>query len=147
MNTKTLDQIKNEYYGEVGAPERDRLERELEALRIGFKIRSAREKLEMTQAELASRIDKKRTFISKVENDGENITLTTLFDIVGDLGWERTSSSLTDTDVYQLHWYLEKQYGLKNERNINKAMNIAGCVFPIVLVISVCMLKVMKVKQ
>ena len=47
-------------------------------------------------------------------------------DIVGDLGWERTSSSLTDTDVYQLHWYLEKQYGLKNERNINKAMNIAA---------------------
>ena len=82
MNTKTLDQIKNEYYGEVGAPERDRLERELEALRIGFKIRSAREKLDMTQAELASRIYKKRTFISKVENDGENITLKTLFDIV-----------------------------------------------------------------
>lgn len=47
-------------------------------------------------------------------------------DIVGDLGWERTSFSLTDTDVYQLHWYLEKQYGLKNERNINKAMNIAA---------------------
>lgn len=44
MNTKTLDQIKDEYYGEAGTPERDRLERELEALRIGFKIRSAREK-------------------------------------------------------------------------------------------------------
>lgn len=42
-------------------------------------------------------------------------------DIVGNLGWKRTSSSLTDTDVYQLHWYPEKQYGLKNERNINKA--------------------------
>ena len=68
MNTKTLDQIKDEYYGEVGMPERDR--------------RSAREKLDLTQAELASRIDKKRTFISKVENDGENITLKTLFDIV-----------------------------------------------------------------
>ena len=82
MNTKTLDQIKNEYYGEIGMPERDRLERELEALRIGFKIRNAREKLNMTQAELASRVDKKRTFISQVENDGENITLKTLFDIV-----------------------------------------------------------------
>ena len=82
MNTKTLDQIKNEYYGEIGMPERDRLERELEALRIGFKIRNAREKLNMTQAELASCVDKKRTFISKVENDGENITLKTLFDIV-----------------------------------------------------------------
>ncbi len=82
MNTKTLDQIKKDYYGEIETPERDRLERELEALRIGFKIRNAREKKEMTQAQLASKIDKKRTFISKVENDGENITLKTLFDIV-----------------------------------------------------------------
>lgn len=82
MNTKSLDQIKSDYYGEIGTPERERIERELEALRIGFKIRNAREKKEMTQAQLASRIDKKRTFISKVENDGENITLKTLFDIV-----------------------------------------------------------------
>lgn len=82
MNTKTLDRIKDEYYGEAGTPERDRLERELEALRIGFKIRTAREKKNMTQEELANRIDKKRTFISKVENDGQNLTLKTLFDIV-----------------------------------------------------------------
>jgi ribosome-binding protein aMBF1 (putative translation factor) len=82
MTTKTLDQLKTQYYGEVGAPERDRLERELEALRVGFKIRAAREKMSLTQEELAKRINKKRTFISKVENDGENITLRTLFDIV-----------------------------------------------------------------
>lgn len=36
----------------------------------------------MTQEQLAERIDKKRTYISKVENDGENITLRTLYDIV-----------------------------------------------------------------
>ena len=47
-------------------------------------------------------------------------------DIVGNLGWQRTSSSLTDTDVYQIHWYLEKNYDLKNDRNINKAMNIVA---------------------
>lgn len=81
-NTKTLDQIKNEYYGRVGTPERDRLERELEALRIGYKLRSAREKKEMTQTELAERIDKKRAFISKVENNGMNLTLKTLIEIV-----------------------------------------------------------------
>ena len=40
-----LDQIKDKYYGEIGTPERDPLENELEALRIGFKIKSAREKL------------------------------------------------------------------------------------------------------
>lgn len=81
-NIKTLDEIKTQYYGEIGTPERDRLENELEALRIGFKIKSAREQLNLTQEELAERVNKKRTFISKVENDGENITLRTLYDIV-----------------------------------------------------------------
>lgn len=82
MNTTSLDQIKERYYGEIGTPERDNLERELETLRIGMKIRSAREKKNLTQSELAERIDKKRSFISKVENDGGNITLKTLYDIV-----------------------------------------------------------------
>lgn len=82
MNTTSLDQLKTKYYGEVGEPERDRLERELEALRIGFKLRTAREQQALTQEEVARRINKKRTFISKVENDGENITLKTLFEIV-----------------------------------------------------------------
>ncbi len=81
-NIQTLDQIKDKYYGTTGTPERDRLENELEALRIGFKIKSAREQLNLTQEQLAERVDKKRTYISKVENDGENITLRTLFDIV-----------------------------------------------------------------
>jgi ribosome-binding protein aMBF1 (putative translation factor) len=82
MNVKTLDQIKSQYYGEVGTPERDRLENELEALRIGLKIRAAREQSGLTQEQVANRINKKRTFISKVENDGENITLRTLYDVV-----------------------------------------------------------------
>ena len=81
-NTKSLDQLKAQYYGEVGTPERDRIERELEALRIGFKLRSAREQQSLTQEEVAKRINKKRSFISKVETDGENITLKTLFDVV-----------------------------------------------------------------
>ena len=72
MNTTSLDQIKERYYGEKGTPERE----------IGIKIREAREKMKLTQSELADRIDKKRSFISKVENDGGNITLKTLYDIV-----------------------------------------------------------------
>lgn len=81
-NIQTLDQLKNKYYGEIGTPERDRLENELEVLRIGYKIKTARENLHLTQEQLAERVDKKRPFISKIENDGENITLRTLFDIV-----------------------------------------------------------------
>lgn len=82
MNTMTLDQIKDKYYGEVGTPNRDRLENELSALRIGVQIRMAREKLAMTQSQLAERIHKQRPFISKVENDGGNLTLKTLYEIV-----------------------------------------------------------------
>ena len=81
-NTKSLDQLKTQYYGEVGTPERDRIERELEALRIGFKLRSAREQQSLTQEEGAKRTNKKRPCISKVETGGENITLKTLFDVV-----------------------------------------------------------------
>ena len=81
-NIKTLDQIKDKYYGLKGTPERDELERELESLRISLKIREAREQLKMTQEQLANRIDKKRSFISKIESNSENITLKTLFDIV-----------------------------------------------------------------
>lgn len=81
-NIKTLDQIKDQYYGVVGTPKRDDLERELEALRVGLKIKNARESLNMTQEQLANRINKKRSFISKVESDGENMTLKTLFDVV-----------------------------------------------------------------
>ncbi|MFI3261556.1 MAG: helix-turn-helix transcriptional regulator [Rikenellaceae bacterium] len=82
METKTLDQLKDQYYGSVGTESRDTLERELEALRIGFKIREAREKLGLTQAQLAERVGKKREFISKIENDGQNITLKTLFEVI-----------------------------------------------------------------
>ena len=81
-NIQTLDQLKSKYYGEIGTPERDRLENELEALRIGYKIKTAREALNLTQEQLAERVDKKRPFISKIENDGENIALRTLFDVV-----------------------------------------------------------------
>jgi toxin-antitoxin system, antitoxin component, xre family len=81
-NIKTLDQIKDKYYGLKGTPERDELERELESRRIGLKIREAREQLKITQEQLANRIDKKRSFISKIKSNSENITLKTLFDIV-----------------------------------------------------------------
>ena len=50
--------------------------------------------------------------------------LTGKVDIVKNLGWDKNAAGLTDTDIYQIHWYLEKNYGIKNERNINKAMNI-----------------------
>lgn len=82
MEIHTLDEIKDKFYGKKGTPERDRIEHELEALRLGLQIREARKRQKLTQSQLAKRINKKRTFISKVENDGGNLTLKTLYDIV-----------------------------------------------------------------
>jgi DNA-binding XRE family transcriptional regulator len=78
----TWSQIKDEIYGERGTERRDNLEREAESFKIGLLLKRAREARHMTQEELGQIIDKKRTYISRVENDGSNITLSTLFDIV-----------------------------------------------------------------
>ena len=78
----TWSQIKDQVYGEKGIERRDNLEREAESFKIGLLLKKARESRHMTQEELGQIIDKKRTYISRVENDGSNITLSTLFDIV-----------------------------------------------------------------
>ena len=82
METYTIEDIKNEVYGEIGTLRRDKIETELSNLRVGLQIRNAREARKMTQNELAGKIGKERSFISKVERDGSNLTLTTLYDIV-----------------------------------------------------------------
>ncbi len=78
----TWTEIKDKVYGEKGTQRRDNLEREAESFRIGLLLKKAREAQNMTQEELGQRVDKKRTYISRVENNGSNITLSTLFDIV-----------------------------------------------------------------
>lgn len=81
-NIKTWSEIKDKHFGKKGTPRRDELDREFESFQIGLLIRKARESKNMTQEELAQLINKKRTYISRVENDGSNITLKTLYDIV-----------------------------------------------------------------
>ena len=82
IDITTWTQIKDQVYGEKGTERRDNLEREAESFKIGLLLKKARESRHMTQEELGQIIDKKRTYISRVENDGSNITLSTLFDIV-----------------------------------------------------------------
>jgi len=82
MNTKTWTEIKNSVYGEKGTERRDELERDFQSFKIGLLLKKAREEKNMTQQQLGDIVDKKRTYISRVENNGSNLTLRTLFDIV-----------------------------------------------------------------
>jgi DNA-binding XRE family transcriptional regulator len=82
METKSWKDIKDTVYGKKGTERRDELDRDFESFKIGLLLRNAREKKNLTQEQLGKLIDKKRTYISRVENNGSNLTLKTLFDIV-----------------------------------------------------------------
>ena len=82
METKSWKDIKDKVYGKKGTERRDELDRDFESFKIGLLLRNAREKKNLTQEQLGELIDKKRTYISRVENNGSNLTLKTLFDIV-----------------------------------------------------------------
>tara|TARA_R110000868_G_scaffold191836_2_gene436113 strand:- start:400 stop:708 length:309 start_codon:yes stop_codon:yes gene_type:complete len=82
METKSWKDIKDTVYGKKGTERRDELEKDFESYKIGLLLRNAREEKNLTQEQLGELINKKRTYISRVENNGSNLTLKTLFDIV-----------------------------------------------------------------
>lgn len=82
METKSWEEIKDRVYGKIGTERRDEIERDFESFKIGLILKKAREEKQLTQSELAELVDKKREYISRVENNGSNLTLKTLFDIV-----------------------------------------------------------------
>ena len=60
--------------------------------------------------------------------------LTDRVDIVRDLGWRRSTSALTDTDVKYLLLYFEQNYGLTNEKKLMATLSIVAnenCYHPI----------------
>lgn len=82
METKSWKEIKNDVYGIKGTDRRDELDRDFKSFKIGLLLKKAREDKHLTQSELAELVDRKREYISRIENNGSNLTLKTLFDIV-----------------------------------------------------------------
>lgn len=82
METKSWKDIKDNVYGVKGNDRRDELERDFEGFKIGLQLKKAREDKHLTQNELGELVDKKREYISRIENNGSNLTLKTLYDIV-----------------------------------------------------------------
>ncbi|QMU63491.1 MAG: helix-turn-helix domain-containing protein [Flavobacteriaceae bacterium] len=82
MEIKSWKDIKDGVYGKRGTERRDQLDRDFESFKIGILLRKAREEKNLTQEQLGELVDKKRTYISRVENNGSNLTLKTLYNIV-----------------------------------------------------------------
>ena len=82
METKSWKEIKDTVYGTKGTSRRDELERDFEGFKIGLLLKKAREDKHLTQTQLGELVVKKREYISRIENNGSNLTLKTLFEIV-----------------------------------------------------------------
>ena len=82
MKTKSWATLKDDVYGCKGTERRDELEREFKGFKIGLLLKKAREEKQLTQTELGDLVSKKREYISRIENNGSNLTLKTLYDIV-----------------------------------------------------------------
>lgn len=78
MKTYTFDQVKDELIGEVGTPDRDLFEYELQMELIGKAIKEARKERNLTQEELGKLIGVQKAQISRLENNAGNVTISTL---------------------------------------------------------------------
>ena len=81
----TLDQIKDEFIGEIGTEKRTLYEQELKIEILGDLIKKVRLERKMTQQELGKLIGVQRAQISKLENNTTNVTLETILMVISAL--------------------------------------------------------------
>ena len=78
MKTYTFDEVKDELIGEIGTPERDLFEYELQMDLVGKAIKQTRKERNLTQEELGKLIGVQKSQISRLENKASNVTMDTL---------------------------------------------------------------------
>ena len=75
MKLFSLDEIKDEFIGNRGTPERNLYEQELQAEILGDIIKQVRLERHLTQEQLGKLIGVQKAQISKLENNTTNVTL------------------------------------------------------------------------
>ena len=83
-NLTSLSQFVDKEYGVKGTENRDKLESEYEAFKLGVLIQQARQEKGMTQEEVALLAGTNKSYISKLEKDLKDIRFSTLQRIIKD---------------------------------------------------------------
>ena len=78
MTIYSLDEVQDKLIGQVGTPNRDRFEYELQMDLIGKAIKQTRQERNLTQEELGKLIGVQKSQISRLENNASNATIDTL---------------------------------------------------------------------
>jgi ribosome-binding protein aMBF1 (putative translation factor) len=82
INTSTLEDLKEEFFGKKGTTQRDELEVEYLSFKIGAMLQEARIKKGLTQQELADKVGTTKSYISKIENSVKEVRISTLEKII-----------------------------------------------------------------
>ncbi len=81
MKTYSLEEVTDELIGQIGTPERDEFEAELNAELIGYAIKQARLKRKLTQSQLGELVGVQKAQISKIENSMSSARLDTILKV------------------------------------------------------------------
>ncbi len=81
MKTYSLDEAQDLIIGKLGTPRRDQFEFELKLELIGDMIKTARKERDLTQEQLGEIIGVKKSQISKLENNVQNVTIGTIMKV------------------------------------------------------------------
>ena len=82
QNITSLEELKDKHYGKPGSSRREELENGYEHFKIGVLLHQARLDKGMTQEELAEKVGTTKSYISKIENDINEVRISTLQKIV-----------------------------------------------------------------
>ena len=81
-NLITLDDFIDKEYGHKGTPKRENFEQGFEEFKLGALIHEARTAKGLTQTQLADKCGTTKAYISKVENDVQDVRVATLRKII-----------------------------------------------------------------
>ena len=82
LKTKTFDELQDKYFGKKGSKERKVYEAEFQAEKIGEFLKQARESMNYTQAQLASKLGIDKSYISKIENNVKSQRVDTIVKVL-----------------------------------------------------------------
>lgn len=81
-NPKTINEHFDRKYGKSGSKSRNEFEQKAEAYMVAELIRDSRKKANMTQEQLAKKLNVNRAYISKIERASGDIRISTLRKII-----------------------------------------------------------------
>lgn len=81
-NPKTINDHFDKKYGEPGSKSRNEFEQKSEAFMVAELVKESRKKAQMTQEQLAKKLNVNRAYISKIERASSDVRISTLRRII-----------------------------------------------------------------